>query len=553
MRTVISLVLAALIMPAGSGPQAGTSSQENQSVFKAHTRLVLVDVVATDSNGTLVTDLKEGDFTVLEDGRPQRFGSFSLQQPGAPEANQVQLQDNVITNAPRSHSSSLNVILLDRINGEASSHIYAQDRLVKFLETGAAVQPTAIFILGKNLTLVHDFTTDTKVLKDTLNKARPGGVQRVLSVDVAASPFATKGDFHTDEKSLQVTLTTLKLMAKMLGGYPGRKNLLWVSEAFPTSLTVEGVLRGSASSSTLNAQASTPAFERDTGNTAALKNDTGSGAMINSPENVSLAKGHSYDAELAELADALMDAHVALYPIDAAGMGSANRMAAQGNMQDMADKTGGKAFYNRNDIEVGIRSSIDDGSTYYAISYYPDNKTFDGRFRKIEVKANRPGINLRYRQGYYAIPPEASSKKDSQELLQEFAHALSFDAPAFASVRFRATVTPPAAKSQPTIVNFAIDPHSLAFETTAGGLQHVYVSCSVVAYKNDGSPVKGVSTDMTNRLGDLKPDDYQRLMQQYLPCKRSLDLKPGAYTLRLGAVDHTGRTIGTATAAITVN
>ena len=72
-------------------------------------------------------------------------------------------------------------------------------------------------------------------------------------------------------------------------------------------------------------------------------------------------------------------------------------------MLDIADKTGGKAYYNRNDIDNALGDGIEDGSTYYMIGYYPQNKNWDGRFRKIEVKTRRTGIKLRYRTGYFAL------------------------------------------------------------------------------------------------------------------------------------------------------
>ena len=220
-----------------------TQSQPAQSpnVIRSNTRLVIVDVVATDNNGNPVTDLTEKDFTVLESGRPQRIGSFAFQNPGTSVEQPAQLPPNVITNVPRKATTSLNVILLDRINGVSSSHIYAQDRIVKYLESGAAIQPTAVYVLDQKLTLVHDFTSDNKVLKDALNTIRPGGVSRMSTVDIAASPYATKGDFHTDEKSIEITLNALSQLTRTLKGYPGRKNLLWVSEAFPVNLTIEGI------------------------------------------------------------------------------------------------------------------------------------------------------------------------------------------------------------------------------------------------------------------------------------------------------------------------
>lgn len=552
-----SLIVLALLsfLPAGASAQSGSAGagtaapQQPQTVLKTSTRLVVVDVVATDSKGAPVTDLKESDFVVMEDGRPQRLGSFNFQSPASAiqPAAPTQLPENVFTNVPRNPSTSLNVILLDRVNGESSNRAYAQDQVIKFLESGAATQPTAIFVLmEKKLELVHDFTTDTRALKEALDKVKPSGISRVLSVDVAASPFATKGDFHTNENGVETTLAALKRLARTLSGYPGRKNLLWVSEAFPVSLTIEGVPQGSSNNASPSFMRSQTAFPGQDPVDAQAQQQAGAST------NITPGASGSYAAELAKIADALMDAHVALYPIDAAGMGQANRVSAQSNMRDLADRTGGRAFYNRNDIETGIGSSIDDGSTYYALSYYPDNHVWDGRFRRIEIKTTRPGVNLRYRLGYYALDPAVSEKQNAADMAQEFAHAMTYESPLFAGVHFRATVTPPASHDHKVLVQFAIDPHSITVETQDNGLRHVSVSCSVAVYSEKGSPVKGFKEEVTTMSGSLNDADYQRLMKTAVPCKRAFDLKPGKYLLRLGALDSHSHQIGTSNASVVV-
>jgi len=548
--TFFALFLA--LPPYPSGDQAQSQPDQSPNVIRSNTRLVILDVVATDNSGNPVTDLAEKDFTVLESGRPQRIGSFSFQNPGMAVEQPVKLPPNVITNVPSRASTSLNVILLDRINGVSSSHIYAQDRIVKYLESGAAIQPTAVYVLDQKLTQVHDFTSDNKALKDALNAVRPGGVSRVSGVDIAASPYATRGDFHTDEKSVELTLNALSQLTRTLKGYPGRKNLLWVSEAFPVSLTIEGIPQDVTPNAAIIARnqgqpsVSSP-FPLVSSITAVNPDRTSAdGSPAKGPAG-------SFDAEIARLTDELMDAHISLYPIDAGGMGSANRLAAQSNMRDMADRTGGVAFYNRNDVEIGLVKGIAHGSTYYALSYYPDNRIWNGHLRKIEVKSARAGVNLHYRTGYYALDPEIAAKRDATELNDEFARALSYDSPPFAALRFQASVIPPPSGSRKVTVNFAIDPHTVVFEHQDDGLEHGAVSCAVAAFNEKGDVVKGFTVDVATQPAKLTGEQFQKLQRGYYPCKREFELKPGKYVLRLGAADRTGHAIGTLLTNVTVN
>jgi len=226
-------------------------------------------------------------------------------------------------------------------------------------------------------------------------------------------------------------------------------------------------------------------------------------------------------------------------------------LSSIGTMQVMAEQTGGRVFYNNNDLELGIRSSINDGSTYYTLTYYPSNKTWDGRFRKIAITTTRPGTSLRFRQGYYAIDPGMpASKKDSDKLARDFSQALALDSPASTGVIFLAGVERPSESSKPVTVNFAIDPHTLGFERKDDGLQHIMVSCAVAAFSEKGSFVK---EEISNVTAAMKADEFEKMMKgQQFPCKRTINLKSGNYNLTLGVVDRNSRLIGTTTAWVKV-
>jgi VWFA-related protein len=478
---------------------------QSQTVLRATTRLVVIDAVVLDEKGQPITDLKADDFTVMEDGKPQKISDFSFHQAGPAGAAPRQTAPNIISNAPDFASNScLNIILLDAINTDFSNHAYAQDMLIKYLDTNPPIQPTAVYALDGKLTMLHDFTTDTKALREVVAHFQPQGPTHIPTVEAAASPFSTRGSFQVTAHGRALTQSSMLFLARSLGGYPGRKNLIWLSEGFPINLFPD----------------------------------------FNAGDGVLVVEDYSPMAE--RIADELMNAQVALYPIDAAGVSINDRFPAHTAMESMAERTGGKTFFNRNDIDMGIRASINDGATYYTIEYYPQNRNWDAKFRRIELKLAHPHAKLTYREGYYALGP---MNGNSETAATAFGRALDRQAPTSTSIRFQAAVMLPSAQTEnKLVVTIGIDPHSLSFGRESDDLQHAKVSCVVWAYPAKGDPIRAEGSSNAA----LKEDVYQQIMHSYFPCKRSLALKSGRYTLRLGVMDETTNLIGTTTSQVII-
>ncbi|HEY7403254.1 MAG TPA: VWA domain-containing protein [Candidatus Angelobacter sp.] len=515
-------------------PQATPSLvYQTSTVLRATTRLVVVDMVATDDKGQPLSNIKTEDLTVLEDGKPQKITGLAFHKGTTATQTTASTIAGGFSNAPQYlNVSSMNVILLDALNGDFAGHAYGRDELIKFLDKQPLTQPTALYALEEKLTLLHDFTMDAKDLKAVVQDYKPKGQVHVQDVYAAASPFAARGsDTNTTVRSMDITVAALNSLAQALAGYPGRKNLIWVSEGFPITLYPEVIYDEAA-----------PYCNPACGN----------------PNNLTMAQmqgfksgqGQDFDAAVEKVANALMNAQIAVYPIDAAGLKKDNHLNTINTMRSLADRTGGKAFYNSNNVELGISTSLDDGSTYYTLEYYPDNKTWDGKFRIIQIKGPS-GVRLRYRQGYYALDPGAQPGKDAEKTLaRNFSDALSLDSPGATAVVFHAGVTPPSAKTPQVTVSFNIDPHTIAFQRKEDGLEHAIVSCAVAAYSEKGSLVK---QEMATYTAAMKADEFEKMMKgQQFPCKRTIDLKPGSYNLTLGVLDRNSRLIGTTTAWVKV-
>jgi len=570
-------------------PQTADRDQKVPSV-KVTTRLVIVDVVVHDKKGQAITDLESADLRILEDGKEQPIRSFVLQRGAQPVENSVQeqvaLPANVVSNARKlAPNTALNVILLDSLNSNLLNQAYVRIEMVKFLEKLPQGQPVAIFTLGRKLHMVQDFTTDLTALKRVINafkgqsspltqnaagtsevsiapqglaaQALTGAPQDLILGDplmlMQMKEFAEQTTSDQDDMRIQYTFSALVSLGRTLSLYKGRKNLIWISESIPMNIFA----------------------------TVDSHNPVDSFAGQVPDRNVGRNHDRRYGDQLAYLGNLLADAQVAVYPIDARGLiGSplynvASNLSGQGGgslgglamkaegkqseelfqshvaMLDLADKTGGKAYYNRNDIDNALSDGIEDGATYYMVGYYPQNKNWDGRFRKIEVKTRRHGINLRYRTGYFAIDRSAYLARHPEQTDIDFSQALNLESPITSALQFKAEVNPPGPDSATVHLRFAIDPAEIQFTPGPDDLQHAQVNCAVRAFSptNMEKPVK---TEGTKTNAALKPDALAKIKSSFFPCELKVDLPPGKYLLRLAVRDGTSGTIGSVNAQVTV-
>jgi VWFA-related protein len=537
--------------PAAS--QGQKPAYETSAILKVKTRLVVVDVVARDSKGQPVADLKQEDFTVLEDGKEQKVRIFNFQKPGTNPAHGPQPANasNMVDNLPHFESGrALNIVLMDALNTSRINQIAVRDSMIKFLEKLPENEPISVYLLSDKLRLVQDFTTDPAVLKNVVRsfkgKSSPylsvsadgsavppllPGIGSALPAQMAAQirQFQEQLSSNMVDQRAQMTLSALNSLARTLSGYPGRKNLIWVSEAFPFDLW----LSGASGRTTLN--------------------------------------DRHYMQDIARTGNLLSDSQVAIYPLDAGGLAGmaqinpSNRpgddlappptdtLDAHATMNDLAERTGGRAFYNRNDLADAVHESIDDGSTYYTLGYYPENKDWNGAFRKIQIKSHRGGLKLRYRIGYFAADNAIFAKLSPKKQDEDFDEALTLNYPISTALPFKAMVLPPSSQTGgKVLVNFGADPHALSFSENSEGMKQVNMECAVRVFAKK-NPDKPLATEARKMGGALTADGYAKVMSGYFPCRDEFKLQPGNYILRLGVRDNETGLIGTANATLTVS
>jgi VWFA-related protein len=381
--------------------------------FRTETQLVEVDTVATDSHGKAVTDLRADEFKVFEDDHQRELAHFSFERvekldPHATERVRALAQHKskaVYTNFAEDVSevplNGCTLLLVDWLNTPLELQPQAQEQLKEFIRGADLAKPLAIYALDRSLHLIQDFTTNRTVLLSSIEK---GGIHTAnLQPEKRASRSldTTRTDWRVQRTALALTALALHVQ-----GLRGRKNLIWLSGSFPAGMFPT------------NLTGLTPAMEGSYG-----------GYLYGEPRD--------FTGILEQVSHVLAHSGIAVYPVDAQGLETGmtdtsqesvrlyqnaltqSTAQRQQSMRNVADLTGGQAFYNHNDISRELQDAYTDGDFFYALAFNPSLSRPDGKIHKIRIICTRPGIQLRYRKSYFA-EIRSSSDAISRSQLEAF-------------------------------------------------------------------------------------------------------------------------------------
>lgn len=546
--------------------------------LKTTARLAVVDVVVTDVGGNPVPGLRKEDFEVLEDGKLQTISVFEEHTGKVPAAIKLPaLPPNTFDNSPRADApDSLNVVLLDALNTPIGDQSFVHQQVLKYLTGMHASAPMAIFILSTRLRLVHGFTSDLSALLAVLNDKKSGSGPQTSPLllsggeahaeDQAAAQMQSLAardpniqaamdalrQFQAEEQlsktvnRVNLTLAEMQHLAQYLAGFPGRKNVIWFSGAFPVS------------------------FFKDF---------------------TSMAEAGNYNEELRKTGDALTAARVAVYPVEAGGLAantlydasalplkvsneadviraqstqlqndSIQRNANQATMKELAHETGGKAFYNSNGLDEALAQAISDGSRFYTLDYEPTNKTMDGKYRHIHVKLTHGHYKLAYRLGY-----NTEDERTAGAVVQKLATVdpllplMAWGLPDFAQIQYQMSVklsTPQPELTAPRAgdnlkvqgaftrmeVDLAVLENALQLDHAPDGRRNGKLEVTLIAFDGYGNPMNWLVRRMEL---SLSPDQYKSYGEIGLQFHLEFDVPRGASYLRSGVCDLESGKAGT--------
>lgn len=195
-------------------------------------------------------------------------------------------------------------------------------------------------------------------------------------------------------------------------------------------------------------------------------------------------------------------------------------------MATLADRTGGKAFYNTNDIFGAVRQAIDDSRLTYQIGYYPEDVKWDGSFREVKVEVKRPGVEVRTRKGYFALPDPKLTPATRRDALRMAATTPVEPTEMPASVHVTVADVP-GARSATFGVRF--DPRAMQFQQ-ADGKWTATLETAFVQRGSDGEVLSAIENTVQMNLPN---QTYQKALQDGISYTKQVAVDPKAVDVRV--------------------
>ena len=522
MRAVLLSTAIVCVAVAGGAAQNAPSSTQSP-VFRTDAGLVRVSVVVQDGRGRPVTGLTAADFELFDRGEPQKVAFFSIEGSAAPHA--APQAPNVFTNRfDGPASAGVTVLLFDRLNTLQEHQTIARTHIFQYLKQLSPDDRVGFYVLEDDeVRVLHDFTRDASSLLKALERiesrssiALSGSQDRLVrGIEVGLREFDTELEgwvaraeeqiqgFFTDRR-IRATTGAMEAIAAHLAAVRGRKNVIWISSGFPIRFN-DGITARTAST------------------------------------------------EVFRATHALNDADIAFYPVDARGLMGVFSTPPSARQQEfatledlmrnidtsriVAEQTGGRAYFNTNDLGGAIKRAAEDSRLTYVLGYTPTHGRWDGRFREIKVRVRRRDIDVRHRRGYYALASEAPSSRDAQKLMAE-----ALDSPLDATgVGLTVSVSNPDTPGN-VVFTIHVEPAAVLLRSD-GAMWTGQLDVSMAQTLPDGTLIRSLDASVPLRLPE---SGRQQMLAEGLTFTRTLAVRPDADQVKI-AVRNGAGAIGTVT------
>jgi VWFA-related protein len=519
-----------------------SSREDTSTTFRVKVNLVEVRVVARDTQGNAVGNLRQEDFQLTDNGKPQVITKFSM-EPGAKPAPKGASSGTDLDDAAPGLPLHYVAFLFDDIHLKFADLPPMRDAVKRNLRSIQSTERVAIFTTSGQTQL--DFTDDRDKLQDTLDRLRPhpitgSGAQecpdvsyymadhvqnkndpealRVVTQDTLDCAFngdpqqmaaaqqlaqvAVMRELDLGSHETQVALATLKDVVRTMAAKPGQRSIILVSPGFynpdqlqeQTEIT-DRALHSGVTISALDARGLYTVMPDITASRPPNPSITGS--MMQYMHQEALAN----DDVMSELADA----------------------------------TGGTFVHNNNDFEGGFRRLATPPGYSYLLAFSPQNMKFDGRFHNLKVTVKGQKLNIQARKGYYAPKQAANAVEQAKQQIRDevFSQDELHDLPVELHTQFFKTSDDDAKLS----VVVRLDVRHLHYRK-ADGRNNNSVTVTAVVFDRNGNYVNGNQKTLEMHWKD---ETLGAKLAAGVTLKSSFDVKPGSYMVRLVVRDEEGQ------------
>jgi VWFA-related protein len=549
---LITLLLVLVPAQTRQKPQAQPTQTASDQIVRITTELVQTDVVVTDKNDQLVTDLRLSDFELYENGKKQDISFMEFISVDSPRRSEdlsstAKVASGVDTSVPRDLTAKdlrrVMAFVVDDVTIPAEDMTRVREMLTDFVDNKMQEGDLVAIVRtvgGKGL--LEQLTSDRKILRRAIAQLNVRSIPPYLAfagqdagrVTAPPSPFADGTGTETVNSSMDfegpsegtnqipravLALSVSNYLIDSLREIPGRKSLVLLSGGLPLFELTRG---GSVVA--------------DIGQIFRLLTDnaTRSGVVINTMD----VRGLKASGAVARYVDtpaksALGGGTFAGSDENAAGRGPDLSLLGdrspteQLTLRTLATTTGGVSIVNSNNFSAGLDRVLSRSRAYYRLAYKPSEK-FDRKFHKVEIKVKRSGTRVYAAEGYFAREPKTEGPRTKEEEIMAAARSplARRELEVAAELQYKFSPTNQAQLD----INTVIDAHKLNFTRTTDGKYQTSMDVVGFVFDQLGRSRGGISQTVN---ADLSEENYQRALATGISYTASTELPPGYYQVRL--------------------
>lgn len=549
-NSFVGCIVLIFVVASASSAQTPPKPQTDDDVVRVKSNLVNIDVIVKDKKGKYISDLKAEDFTITENGQPQKVEFFDTPLSKKDTTGKADVVASEPTStAPRNYVS----LVLDWQTTDITNLKQIREGAIRYVrEQITDTDAVALLSVTNNLQMLQPFTQDKAALIAALENMGASGDSKNFEQKDIAGNISSLRDFLNSASSTPTSgitssaggaaaarvmiaqrvlqqfirlrtalslqqsrpiLAALAALAEGLRPIPGKKTLVLFSQGFVTPAVLDWQVQSTID---IANRANVAIYIIDSAGLRA--GAPASGSLVPSTPLAGVSGITNQEQRIRGVGGETVFDNV--------------RQEGQNREYDIlyriSGDTGGKFIKGNNDIGLGLERINEEIQSRYTLAYRSTNQNFDGTFRKVKIEVRRPDVEIVSRSGYYAIPPEevVLLSPADKKLMSGFANAEANPGlPVFVSLsRFRTReglyTVPLAIELPPAAVKFERKGDKRSMQLEVLGV------------------LKATPDRLLSRLGgnfdvNLSAGDYDSIVNNNIFYRQDLQLSPGDYTIDL--------------------